>query len=157
MLCVITHIHKDSKDHPDNYHWKQVINLINFFMSYLKTKWLLLKTYFRPSKQNLITRMVHLMGINLSGKAKTSDMVTVICGIKNIHFLAPRFLVLFHVESHQRLLVLVQQSLLEVMWRQISLGNDLISSVMYQRNRVLLIYLPVLNHLELNKIIMIKN
>ena len=29
-------------------------------------------------------------------------------GIKNIHFLAPSFLVLLHVESHQRFLELVQ-------------------------------------------------
>ena len=48
------------------------------------------------------------------GKSKTSNMVTVICGIKNIHFLSPRFLVLLHVESHQRFLVLVQQSVLGV-------------------------------------------
>ena len=50
------------------------------------------------------------MVINLYGKAKTSEMVTVVCGIKNIHFLAPRFLVLLLVESHQRFLELVQQS-----------------------------------------------
>ena len=83
-------------------------------MDYLNKKWLLLKTYFGLSTHTLIPRMVHLMGINLSGKAKTSDMVTVICGIKNIHFLAPRFLVLLHVDSHQRFLVLVHQSVLGV-------------------------------------------
>ena len=33
------------------------------------------------------------MLMNLYGKSKTSKMVTVICGIKNIHFLASRFLV----------------------------------------------------------------
>ena len=33
------------------------------------------------------------MLMNLYGKAKTSEMVTVICGIKNIQFLPPRFLV----------------------------------------------------------------
>ena len=31
-------------------------------------------------------------GENVYVKAKTSKMVTVICGIKNIHLLAPRFL-----------------------------------------------------------------
>ena len=76
---------------------------------------MLLKTYFGPSKINLITRMVILMAMNLSGKAKTRDMVTVICGIKNVHFFAPRFLVFKNVESHQRLLVLVQQIVLGVM------------------------------------------
>ena len=58
--------------------------------------------------------MVDLMGMNLSGKAKTSEMLTVICGIKNIHFLAPRLLVLSRVDSHQSFLVLVQQSVLGV-------------------------------------------
>ena len=52
------------------------------------------------------------MLMNLYVKSKTSVMATVICGIKNIHFLLPRFLVLLHVESHQSLLVLVQQSVL---------------------------------------------
>ena len=33
---------------------------------------------------------------------------------QNIRFLSPRFLVLFHVDSHQRLLVLVQHSVLGV-------------------------------------------
>ena len=42
------------------------------------------------------------------GKAKKLVMATVICGIKNIHFLSPMFLVLLHVESHKRFLVLVQ-------------------------------------------------
>ena len=50
----------------------------------------------------------------LYGKAETSKLVTIICGIKNIHFLAPRFLVLSHVESHQGFLVLVQQMFLGV-------------------------------------------
>ena len=35
------------------------------------------------------------MLMNLYGKANTSEMVTVICGFKNIHFLAPRFLIFF--------------------------------------------------------------
>ena len=52
--------------------------------------------------------------INLYGKAKTLVMATDIFGIKNIHFLLPRFLVLLHVESHQRFLVLVHQSVLGV-------------------------------------------
>ena len=50
------------------------------------------KTYFGLITLTLITIMVHLMGINLYGKAKTSEMVTVICGIKNVHFLATNFL-----------------------------------------------------------------
>ena len=35
------------------------------------------------------------MEMNLYGNSKTSEMVTVIYSIKNIHFLAPRFLVFF--------------------------------------------------------------
>ena len=86
----------------------------NYLLEHLKTKWLLLKTYFGMSTLTLITRMVRLVLMNLYGKADKSDMVTVICGIKNIHFFAPRFLVLLHVESHQRILVLVQQRVLGV-------------------------------------------
>ena len=78
-------------------------------MEYLKTKWLLLKTYFGLIKLTLITRMVHFMGINLYVKAKTSDMVIVVFGIKHIHLPAPRLLVLLHVESHQRFLELLHQ------------------------------------------------
>ena len=43
---------------------------------------------------NSITRMAPLMLMNLSVKAKTSVIVIVICGIRNIDFLAPRLLVL---------------------------------------------------------------
>ena len=35
----------------------------------------------------MIIRLVHLMLINLYGKVKTSRIVTVICGIRDIHFL----------------------------------------------------------------------
>ena len=60
-----------------------------YFIEYLKIKWLLLKKYFGLSTLTLITIMVHLMGMNLYGKVKTSEMVTFIYGIKSIHLLAP--------------------------------------------------------------------
>ena len=66
---------------------------IHYFMEYLKTKCLLLKPYFGLITLTLITRLVHLMVMNLCEKTITSEMVTVICGIKNIHFLSPRLLV----------------------------------------------------------------
>ena len=97
------------------------------------------------------------MLMNLYENAKTSVMATVICGIKNIHFLATRLLVLLHVESHQRFLVLVQQSVLGVTERQLNQGKDMPLAVMYQRNRLLFINIPVLNQLELNNIIMTNN
>ena len=53
----------------------------------------LLNNCFGLSTLCLVIRMVRSMVVDLSGKAKTSDMVTVICGIKNIHFLAPWLLV----------------------------------------------------------------
>ena len=110
--------------------------LLFFFMDYLKTKWLLLKPYFGLSKLNLITIMVTLMGMNLYGKSKTSEMVKVMCGIKNIHFFVPEFLVLLHVESHKRLLELVQQRVLGVTQIKLNMGKDLLLAVMYQRNKV---------------------
>ena len=59
--------------------------------------------------------MVPLVVMNLSRKAKTSVMVIVICSIISIHFRAPRFLVFWNVELHERFLLLVQLSILVVM------------------------------------------
>ena len=98
MLCVIPHISR----------MQNIIQIViignkstmlskHYFIYYMKTKWLLLKTYFVLSTLTLIKIMVHLMGMNLYEKAKTSEMVTVICIITNIHFLAPRLLVLLNV------------------------------------------------------------
>ena len=116
LLCIITHIRKDAKYHSDSDHRKQVNNVIKtFFLGYMKMKWLLLKTHFGLGTLDLITRMVHFMVMNLFGKAKTSEMVTVICGIKNIHFLVLMFLVFNNVESYKRFLLLVQQIVLGVM------------------------------------------
>ena len=93
------------------------------------------------------------MLINLYGKSKTSEMATVICDIKNIRFLSPRFLVFLYVEPHQRLLVLVQQRVLGVTQRQLNLVKYRQLAVTYQRNIVFLIHPPVFNQLELNNII----
>ena len=123
------------------------------FLEHLKTKWMVLKTYFGLSTLNFITILVNLMLKNLYGKENTSEMVTVICSIKNSHFLAPRFLVLLHADSHQRIFVLVHQSVLGVNQKQLNLVKYLLLLVMYQRNRVLFIHLPVLNQLELSNII----
>ena len=111
MQCVITHIHKYAKNRSYSDNSKQVNNLIKtIFHGVPEDEMDVNQDIFGLSTLTLITGMVHLMGINLYGKSKTLEMVTVICGIKNIHFLAPRFLVLFHVESHKRFLVLVQQN-----------------------------------------------
>ena len=58
-------------------------------MNYMKTKCLLLNNYFVMSKLTLITRLLHLMQMNLSGKSKTLERVIVVCGIKNIQSLVP--------------------------------------------------------------------
>ena len=98
MLCVITHIRKDEKYHSDSDHRKQVNNVIKKFVSGASEEEMAVtQTYFGLSALTLIKRLVHLMLIKLYGKAKTSKMVTVICGIKTIHFLSPIFLVLLHV------------------------------------------------------------
>ena len=113
MLCVIPHIIKDKQDHSDSDYRKHVKDIIKtFFLDYLRMKCLLLKTHFVLITMTLITIMVNLMGISLYVIENTPDMVTVICGIQNIHFLVPNFLVLFNVESHKRFLILVQQSVL---------------------------------------------
>ena len=63
-------------------------------MDYLNIIWILPSAYFGVSTLTLITRMFHLMEMNLSGKANTSEMVIVICGTKSINFLALRLLIL---------------------------------------------------------------
>ena len=115
MLCVIPHIRKDAKDHSESDHWKQVNNVINtLFSGASEEEMNVTLDLFGLSTLNSITRLVHMMLMNLYGKSKTLVMATVICGIKNIHFLSPRILVLLHVESNQRFLVLAQQSVLGV-------------------------------------------
>ena len=52
--------------------------LKHYLMEHLKTKWLLLTTYFGLSTLNLITILVHFMWMDLNGKSKTSEMVMVI-------------------------------------------------------------------------------
>ena len=98
--------------------------------------------------------MVPLMAINLSGKENTPVMIIFIFGIRSIHFLEPRFLVLQHVDLHKTFLVLVQMIVLGVMKRHLNLVKYLLSAVMYQRKRVLFIHLPASNQLELNIIVM---
>ena len=77
-------------------------------MDYMNMHCILNFTCFGITKLTSITRTVHLMEMNLSGKARTLEMVIAICGIINIYFLSTRFLVLYHVELHEMFLVLVQ-------------------------------------------------
>ena len=116
MICVIPDMSKDAKDHSDRNNRKQVNNVIKTLFSGSSEEEMnvLLLTCFGMSKLYSIARLGHMMLMNLYGKAKTIVMATSICGIKNIHFLSPRLLVLLHVESHQRFLVLVQQIVLGV-------------------------------------------
>ena len=98
ILCVIPHIRKDAKDHSDSDHRKQVNNVIDALFSGLSEEEMdVTLDFFGLSTLHSITRLVHMMLMNLYGKAKTLVMATVICGIKNIHFLSPRFRVWLHV------------------------------------------------------------
>ena len=72
MLCVIPHILKYAKESSDIDHRKQINNVIKHcFMGYLKTKYILLNTYFGLSTPCFIIRMVHSMVMDLSGKENT--------------------------------------------------------------------------------------
>ena len=115
MLCVIPHIRKYAKYHLDSDHRRQVnIVIKKLFYGWSEYEMAFNQDLFCTEYTDFITIMVHLMGMNLYIKANTSVMVAVICGIKNIHFLAPRLLVLLHVESSQRFLLLAQQRILGV-------------------------------------------
>ena len=116
MLCVIPHICRDVKYHSDCDHRKQVNNVINALFSGASEEEMAVTLDLFSTEYTTFykKKIVHMMLMNLYGKAKTLVMEKVICGIKNIHFLSPRLLVLLHVESYQRFLVLVQQSVLGV-------------------------------------------
>ena len=73
MLCVIPHNRKDSKDHSDSDHSKQVNNVIKtLFHGLPEDEMAVTLDTFGLSTLILITRMVHLIGMDLYGKAKTS-------------------------------------------------------------------------------------
>ena len=98
MICVILHICKDAKDNSYSDHRKQVNNVINtLFNGASDDEMAVTQDIFWTEYTDLITRLVYMMRVNLYVKANTSKMFTVIFGIKNIHFLSPRSLVLLHI------------------------------------------------------------
>ena len=116
MLYVIPHIQKDAKNHSDSDHRKQVNNVIKtLFHGLPEEKMAVTQDILWTEYNEFDNKISSFDADEFICKSKTSEMVTVICGIKNIHFLSPRFSVLLHVESHQRFLLLVQQSVHGVM------------------------------------------
>ena len=116
MLCVITHIHKDVIDNSYCDHRKHVNNVIKklFYVLYEDELHANLD-FFGVSMLTSIIIMLSVMVMKISGKSKTSATVIVICGIISIHYREPMLLVLYHVELHQRLLLLVLLKVLGVM------------------------------------------
>ena len=87
-----------------------------------------------------------------SGVAKTQLRIIVINGIRIIIYHIQRCLVLLHVGSHPKLLVLVLMNVLGVMLRQLNMARDQLSAAIYQINRSLFIHLPVLNQVGLHEV-----
>ena len=95
-------------------------HVVSYLHTFYRTQvWYLRKCITIVTQHNWVLTIYHhkllVTHFDLTTVFYRLEMVTVIFGIKNIHFLVPRLLVLLHVESHQRLLMLVQQSVLGVM------------------------------------------
>ena len=116
MLCVIPHIRKDVKNHSNSDNRKQVNNVINTLFSGESEEEMAVTLDLFWTEHTTFDNMIGSYDADeFIWKSKDISDGIVICGIKNIHFLSPRLLVSFHVYSHQRFLVLVQQSILVVM------------------------------------------
>ena len=73
MLCVIPHIRKDAKDHSDSGHRKQVNNVINtLFSGGSEDEMAVTLDLLWTEYTEFDNKLVHLMLMNLYGKAKTS-------------------------------------------------------------------------------------
>ena len=114
MLFVIPHIIKDTKYHSDKSHRKQVNNGINTLFSGSSEEEMNITLDVFWTEYTAFNNKVGSYDADEYIWKSKDIIATSICGIKNIHFLSPRFLVLLHVESHQRFLVLVQKSVLGV-------------------------------------------
>ena len=113
--CVISHICIDAKDNSDRNHRKQVKNVIKrLFSGSSEDDMNVTLDMFWTEYTDFDNKIGSFDADEFIWKTKDMSDETFICGIKNIHFLSPRFLVLLHVESHQRYLVLVQQRFLGV-------------------------------------------
>ena len=157
LLCVIPHIHKDKKYNSDSDHRKHVKNVIKtLFYGLYEDELAFTQDLFWTEYTDFDNNNGSFDSDEFIWKSKDIRDDNNNFKHKNIHFLASRFLVLCHVELHQRFLVLAKQSVHGAMQRKSNLVKYLLSAVMYQRNRVLFINLPVLNNLELNNIIQIK-
>ena len=111
---------------------------------------MLLLTCFGLSTLHLITRLGHMILMNLYEKSKTLVMATAICGIKkdSLPFTKVLGFVVCRVTSNFLGIGASERSWGDV--KTIKSGKDLPLAVMYQKNRVLFIHPPVLNQLELN-------
>ena len=100
MLCVIPHILKDASDHSDSDNRKQVNNVTKKMFHVLSEDDLhfnidLSWTDYTEFDNNIgISRFSVMVRVWVWLKENTSVMVIFIWGIINIHFLAPRLLVL---------------------------------------------------------------
>ena len=98
MLYIINHIFKDAKDRSDSKNRKQVNNVIKtLFHGFSLEETSFTQDKFWTEYTDFDNKNGSFYGDESIWRGKESEMVTVIFGIKNIHFLAPRLMVLFHV------------------------------------------------------------
>ena len=115
MICVIEHIHKDAKDHSDSDNRKQVNNDIKIlFSGASEEEMAVTQDIFWTEYIDFDNNIDSFYADEFICKSKDSKYGNSHFWNQNIYLLAPGFLVLFHVDSHQRFLELMQQSVIEV-------------------------------------------
>ena len=115
MLCVIPHILKDAEDHSDSDHKKLVNNVISkLFHEVPEDKVAVTEDMFWTDYTEFDNNIGSFDTDEFIWKSKDIRDGNIHFWHQNIHFLAPSFVVLLQVESYQRFLELVQQSVLGV-------------------------------------------
>ena len=158
MFCVIPHVSKYAKDHSDRDHRKQVNNVIKTLFRGLSEDGMAVnQDIFWTECKEFYNKIASFDGDEFIWKIKNIRDVNShlwhqkysLPWKKVIGFVTCRFIskVLGIGEA--------ERSLGDV--KTIRSGKDLLSSVMYHRNIVLLIHLPVSNQLKLNNSILTNN
>ena len=115
MLCVIPHIFRYVEYHSYSDHSKQVNNVIEtLFCGLSEDKMAITRDIFGTEYIYFDKNSGSFDGDEFICKSEDIRDGNNHFWHKSIHFLAPRLLVLLHLESHKMFLLLVQQSVLGV-------------------------------------------
>ena len=158
MLCFIPYICKYEKYHSDIYYRKQVNNVIKVLFRGLSAYKMAVTQYlFWTEYTDFGNYNCQFNGGEFIRKSKDIRDGNSHLWYQKKSLTCTKVLSFQHVQLHQRLLLLVHQSVLWMMLRRLKLVKYLLSAVMHSRNRVLFVNVSALNQLESNNIILIKS